>query len=233
MIIYYIIEYNKMGGSFMLVKVSVGRMVLAVEDNVYEVHMYHPSMTKLQKNHGYIIRDFVYVYKGKSEPDGMGIYKNNGELVIIDGTAREKENFSVDKVIDMDIESIANKIKEQAERFTSEEDLEVINNSAEVFAPKIKEDDDFLKQIVKQALEEKQISIKHYKNKFSKPHTLNNIKSALINKTKTSINNFEQWAELLGFDWEIRIFDNGQDKQNPMDVDIIFKSDEGLRVEKR
>jgi hypothetical protein len=219
----------------MHIKVSVGRMILAVDDYVYEVHMYHPSMTKLQKNHGYIIRDYVYVYKGKEKPDGMGIYKNRdtGELMVIDGSNKEKEKFTVDKIIDMDIESITNKIKEQSERFTSEEDLEVMNNSAEVFAPKIKEGDDFLKQVVKQALEEKQISIKHYKNKFSKPHTLNNIKSALINKTKTSINNFEQWAELLGFDWEIRIYDNGLDKQNPMDVDIIFKSDEGLRVEKR
>lgn len=219
----------------MHIKVSIGRMILAVDDYVYEVHMYHPSMTKLQKNHGYIIRDYVYVYKGKEKPDGMGIYKNRdtGELMVIDGSNKEKEKFTVDKIIDMDIESITNKIKEQSERFTSEEDLEVMNNSAEVFAPKIKEGDDFLKQVVKQALEEKQISIKHYKNKFSKPHTLNNIKSALINKTKTSINNFEQWAELLGFDWEIRIYDNGLDKQNPMDVDIIFKSDEGLRVEKR
>ena len=219
----------------MHIKVSVGRMILAVDDYVYEVHMYHPSMEKLQKNHGYIIRDYVYVYRGKEKPDGMGIYKNRdtGELMVIDGSTKEKEKFSVDKIIDMDIESITNKIKEQTERFTSEEDLEVMNNSAEVFAPKIKEGDDFLKQVVKQALEEKQISIKHYKNKFSKPHTLNNIKSALINKTKTSINNFEQWAELLGFDWEIRIYDNGMDKQNPMEVDIIFKSDEGLRVEKR
>ena len=219
----------------MIVKVSVGRMILAVDDFVYEVHMYHPSMMKLQKNHGYIIRDFVYVYKGRCTPDGMGIYKdkNSGEFIIVDGNSKEKEKFSADKIIDMDIESIANKIKEQSERFTSEEDLEVMNNSAEVFAPKIKEDDDFLKQIVKQAVEEKQISIKHYKNKFSKPHTLNNIKSALINKTKTSINNFEQWAELLGFDWEIRIYDNGQDKQNPMDVDIVFKSDEGLSVVKK
>lgn len=219
----------------MIVKICVGRMILAVDDYVYEVHMYDPKIEKLQKNHGYIIRDYVYIYKGKAERDGMGIYKDKhtGELMVVEGNTREKEKFSVDKVIDMDIDSIAVRIKEQSERFTSDEDLEVINNSAEVFAPKIKEGDDFLKQIVKQALEEKQISIKHYKNKFSKPHTLNNIKSALINKTKTSINNFEQWAELLGFDWEIRIYDNGQDKQNPMTVDIIFKSDEGLRVENK
>lgn len=218
----------------MNVKVSVGRMILAVDDYVYEVHMYHPSMEKLQKGHGYIIRDYVYVYKGKTDTDGMGIYKNKhtGELMIVEGTTKEKDKYSVDKIIDMDIESMAARIKEQASKFTTEEDLEMINNSAEVFAPKIKEGDDFLKQIVKQALDEKQISIKNYKNKFSKPHTLNNIKSALVNKTKTSINNFEQWAELLGFDWEIRIFDNGTDKSNPLEVEIVFRSDEGLTVKK-
>ena len=73
-----------------------------------------------------------------------------------------------------------------------------------------------------------EINCDGWKNKFTKPHTLNNIKSALIKPTKTSIPNFEQWAELLGFDWEIRIFDNGQDKNNPLKYDIVFRSDEGL-----
>ena len=124
--------------------------------------------------------------------------------------------------------TIANKIKEQAELFNNDDELEVINSSSEIFAPKIKEGDDFLKVLVKKALEEKKISLKNYKNKFTKPHTLNNIKSALIKPTKTSIPNFEQWAELLGFDWEIRIFDNGHDKNNPLKYDIVFRSDEGL-----
>ena len=159
----------------------------------------------------------------------MGIYKDDEkEYVVIEGNKKEKEAFCVSNVIDMDIESIANKIKEQAELFNNDDELEVINSSSEIFAPKIKEGDDFLKVLVKKALEEKKISLKNYKNKFTKPHTLNNIKSALIKPTKTSIPNFEQWAELLGFDWEIRIFDNGQDKNNPLKYDIVFRSDEGL-----
>lgn len=211
--------------------VEKSKMILAVDDLVYEVHMFHPSMTKLKKNHGYIIRDWVYVYKGKSKPDGMGIYKNDsGQLVVVEGGIKEKEKFSVENVIDMDFESMAETIKELAKKYTSDEDLEVINNSSEVFTPKIKDGDDFLKQIVKQALDEKKINLKLYKNKFSKPHTLNNIKSALVNKTKTSITNFEQWAELLGFDYEITIKDNGTDKLNPLKCEITYKSDEGLSV---
>lgn len=210
--------------------VEKSKMILAVDDLVYEVHMFHPSI-KLKKNQAYIIRDWVYVYKGKSKPDGMGIYKNDsGQLVVIEGTNKEKEKFSVENVIDMDFESMAETIKELAKKYTSDEDLEVINNSSEVFTPKIKDGDDFLKQIVKQALDEKKINLKLYKNKFSKPHTLNNIKSALVNKTKTSITNFEQWAELLGFDYEITIKDNGTDKLNPLKCEITYKSDEGLSV---
>ena len=215
----------------MIVKVGVGRMILAYEDYVYEAHMYNPKHDKkLQKNHGYIIGDYVYIYRGKQKNRlDMGIYKDDEkEYVVIEGNKKEKEAFCVSNVIDMDIESIANKIKEQAELFNNEEELEVINSSSEIFAPKIKEGDDFLKVLVKKALEEKKISLKNYKNKFTKPHTLNNIKSALIKPTKTSIPNFEQWAELLGFDWEIRIFDNGQDKNNPLKYDIVFRSDEGL-----
>ena len=187
----------------------------------------------LKKNHGYIIRDWVYVYKGKVKPDGMGIYKDDsGQFVVVEGGIKEKEKFSVGNVIDMDFESMAETIKELAKKYTSDEDLEVINNSSEVFTPKIKDGDDFLKQIVKQALDEKKINLKLYKNKFSKPHTLNNIKSALVNKTKTSITNFEQWAELLGFDYEITIRDNGTDKLNPLKYEITYKSDEGLSVKR-
>lgn len=215
----------------MIIKVGVGRMILAFEDYVYEVHMYNPKHDKkLQKDHGYIIGDYVYIYRGKQKDRlDMGIYKDDEKgYVVIEGNKKEKEAFCVSNVIDMDIESIANKIKEQAELFNNDEDLEVINSSSEIFAPKIKEGDDFLKVLVKKALEEKKISLKNYKNKFTKPHTLNNIKSALVKPTKTSIPNFEQWAELLGFDWEIRIFDNGQDKNNPLKYDIVFRSDEGL-----
>ena len=46
----------------MIVKVGVGRMILAFEDYVYEVHMYNPKYDKkLQKDHGYIIGDYVYI----------------------------------------------------------------------------------------------------------------------------------------------------------------------------
>lgn len=217
----------------MIMKICTGgRMILAVDEYVYEVHMYHPSIKKLQKNHGYIIGDYVYIYHGKDKPNGMGLYKDKetGQIMIQQGNSKDKEKFSVANVIDMDIDSISMAIKEQAKKYTTEEDLEIINNSSEVFTPKIKEDDDFLKQLVKQALDEKKINLKAYKNKFSKPHTLNNIKSALVNKTKTSITNFEQWAELLGFDYEIKIFDNGTDKLNPLKCEISYKSDEGLHV---
>ena len=49
---------------------------------------------------------------------------------------------------------------------------------------------------------------------------------------KTSITNFEQWAELLGFDYEITIRDNGTDKLNPLKYEITYKSDEGLSVKR-
>ena len=52
----------------MIVKVGVGRMILAFEDYVYEVHMYNPKYDKkLQKDHGYIIGDYVYIYRGKQK----------------------------------------------------------------------------------------------------------------------------------------------------------------------
>ncbi len=222
----------------MEVKVLLGRLILYVDDNIHEVKMYSPGMNEdLIKGFGYIINDYVYVYKGKKKSStkdlSMGIYKDElGKYIIIDGDLLEKRKYHIDNVVELDLNAMISYLNEHKEQFSSPEDAEVINNSTDVFAPKIDPDDDFLKQLVKQALQMKQVNLKNYKDKFSEGYALNNIKSALIKPTKTSVPAFMQWAELLGFGWEIKIFDNGTDNISPLGADIVYRSDEGISIEK-
>lgn len=222
----------------MEVKVLLGRLILYVDDNIHEVKMYNPHLKEdLVKGFGYIINDYVYVYKGKKKSTKkdltMGIYKDElGKYIIVDGDLLEKRKYHIDNVVELDLNAMISYLNNNKDQFSSPEDVEVINNSTDVFAPKIDPDDDFLKQLVKQALQMKQVNLKNYKDKFSEGYALNNIKSALIKPTKTSVPAFMQWAELLGFGWEIKIFDNGTDNISPLDSSIVYRSDEGISIEK-
>lgn len=219
----------------MRVRVLLGRLMLYVDDNIHEVKMYDPEK-ELVKGFGYIINDYVYVYKGRTKTKKdlpMGIYKDEfGKYIVVDGDMIEKRNYHVDNVVELDINAMISYLNDHKEQFSSPDDVEIVNNSAEVFAPRINDDDDFLKQLVKHALQLKQVNLKNYKDKFTKGYKLNNIKSTLVKPTKTSVQAFMQWAELLGFGWEIRIFNDGTDNISPLDVDITYRSDKGITIDK-
>ena len=223
----------------MSVKVFLGRLILYVDDNIHEVKLYEPGVTEnLVKGFGYIINDYVYIYRGRKKGSvkdlSMGIYKDElGKYIIIDGEMMEKRKYHVDNVVELDLNAMISYLNENKDQFSSPEDVEVISNSTDVFAPKIDPDDDFLKQLVKHALQMKQVNLKNYKDKFSEGYALNNIKSALVKPTKTSVPAFMQWAELLGFGWQIRIFDNGTDNISPLEADIVYTSDEGITIERK
>ena len=52
----------------MSVKVFLGRLILYVDDNIHEVKLYEPGKDeKLVKGFGYIINDYVYVYRGRKK----------------------------------------------------------------------------------------------------------------------------------------------------------------------
>ena len=89
----------------------------------------------------------------------------------------------------------------------------------------------FLKKIVKQLIISKKIDINRLKHKLPEKYGLTNMKSALIGKTKMSINNFNMWFELLGATYEITVTDNGTDTQNPLIGQIRYSSDTNRLVE--
>lgn len=128
------------------------------------------------------------------------------------------KNFNVDCIIDNTV---------AGEVLLSEKAIIDTNASAEVYVPTILDSDDFLKLLSKRAIIDKEINIARLKYKMPEKYVLPNMKAAMQGKTKMSTVYFETWAELLGFDFELIIKDNGTDPQNPLKYPLKYVSRNG------
>lgn len=141
------------------------------------------------------------------------------------------EIFNIKQLEDLSTENIINNSHEDDVLY-DEAALNDMNSSNGRFVPIINDDDDFLKKIVKSVIIAKGIDIKRLQHKFPEKHGLSNLKSVLVNKTKMSTLNFSIWQELLGFDFNVVITDNGKDNIDPLKKDVIFNSTTGRCEEK-
>ena len=69
-----------------MVRVFMSKMVMSAGDEFFDVELYTPNK-KLKTDVGYIIGEYVYVYRGKEQDQGRtGLYKNQyGERVVVNG----------------------------------------------------------------------------------------------------------------------------------------------------
>lgn len=203
-------------------------LVLNNAEEVYPVELYFDDM-KLKKRHAYIKNDVVYIYHGrlKNAADSSipGIYKTSDGYIFVEPSKKDIENiYSVDNVVDLDINNIIVKISKNADAFQQPEDIEIINSNSELYVPTIKETDDFLKLLVKLIIIDKKINIRNYKDCFANEYALNNMKSGLKRDTKMTVTNFKAWCEILGVRWKIVVEDNGTDTMNPLPNSIEIDS---------
>ena len=209
------------------IKIFIGtRPILIVEDEYYEVDIFIKN-EKLKKDVGYIIDDMVYIYRGKVKDKTkleFGIYNDNGEYKFIEPDNKEKDLYHVRNITELNPDSIFTNIEKDKDMFVQPEDIEIINNNAEIYIPTIKEDDDFLKYLVKKIIIDKKINLRNYKNKFATEYSLNNMKSGLNRDTKMTVTNFKTWCEILGVKWDMVITDSGEDPLNPLPQDISISS---------
>lgn len=212
------------------VKIFTGRTIFTMGDDYHEVELFYKSK-KLKKGFGYVKGDLVYIYRGKLDKADKyplpGIYKDRlGDIVFIEPEKNDRHLYSIEKIIELDIDVISNHITEKEDNFIDPEDIEIINNNSEVWIPEIKEGDDFLKKIVKQVIKDKDANLRNYRGKFSNQYALNNMKSGLNKDTKMTVTNFKIWEEVLGFKWKMVIEDDGTDKVKPLKRSLEYTSDE-------
>lgn len=174
---------------------------------------------------GYIHDGYVWIFTTKKPTDSKVPYFWYEHGKICFGKMRDslKEIFSVDKLLDL---SFANTVYQMDpnEEIYDEDVLSDMNSSTTIFVPEIHEWDDCLKRLIKLAIHDKKINVNRLKSKMDKAYSLSNLKTALTGKTKMSIPNFIIWCDLLGLGFNITIYDNQTDEQNPLKDMIEYNS---------
>ena len=206
-------------------------------DRTYSILGYIGQVDTYIDNKGYIdeATGKIYICSKDKPPvhdDTPVIYvKDDGTYTLKDVNAPQvAEVFRDAYLYDLSMPTILNTTKEHEVLYNAEA-LADMNAATTVFIPTINETDDPLKKIVKQLIISKKIDINRLKHRLPEKYGLTNMKSALIGKTKMSINNFNMWFELLGATYEITVSDNGTDAQNPLIGQIRYSSDTNRLVE--
>lgn len=182
--------------------------------------------------HGYIIKtpdgdELIAIYKKDKvkKPSYIALYVNNDQIDIIKPDGVDVADFQLSKSIDLSVTKMKIESRNIESLYTPEE-INNINLSSNDYVPKLEEDDDFLKKIIKTAIINKGINVKALKSLFpaSSKHSLPNLISSLNNTTKMSVNKFAMWCELLGLDFTLTVTDNGRDRMTPLMSDLTYTS---------
>lgn len=204
--------------------------VFVHEDSYYAVES---ISNKLTKGSAYIIGEYVYPYIGKikkgNDIDKLkpGIYDHCSEVYYVpvkNNNRIDKERYSTANIASISLSSIWSEVENNKNNFITEEDREMINSNIKEYMPTLKNDDDPLKRLIKQAIKEKGVNINLYKSAFDKKHGLTNTKSTLNSKTNLTILKFLQWCEILGLDYRMEVYDNCKDKHFPLDKTLVYDS---------
>ena len=155
-----------------------------------------------------------------------GIYLNDGIIKFVNPKKKDIDKYKIENVSILDTDEIFRIIAADKDKFIQPEDVEIINNNAETYVPTIKDDDDFLKYLVKRMIIDKKINLRNYKDSFPNEYALNNMKSGLNRSTKMTVTNFKSWCEILGIKWTITVEDDGTDRINPLANPITITSDD-------
>lgn len=167
--------------------------------SVYDLALYHESITEFDPQTAYIKGDYFYTYKGILDPivanNKPGIYidpKNKRYVLIEVETDEEKELYRFETHVQpYKPEQIIDMLNR------GEVSLAPIPESSKVFLPPITENDDILKRLIKQALKEKGVDIDSYKARFVDKNALFNFKQVLKGDTRLSMLLFDRGLDAL------------------------------------
>jgi hypothetical protein len=207
-----------------MMKIADVKHYIQIGEEIFEV--LDSKYSKIMKNYAYIKGKYVYVCEGKFKP-GKPVHPGCVYIRPVEDEAKEGKYLWVKPESEEDklIHSVKN-----ISHFSTNQLLRDINDSSkfkamvpeevekeeDLYAPKIKENDDIFKRIVKEAILRKKISLRQYRGKFKNDYDISNMRYALSKKDgPMSSKYFQKWAELLELDVEIRArFVNGEGEED-------------------
>lgn len=217
-----------------------GNCVICIEgdENIYSVVPYYKGI-ELEKNVGYLKDGYVYIYRGdisRQKKFKNGVFTDKKGNVRFALCEADKPKYAFENIKDDSIQSII-KQAEKIDARLKRKILREINQSSDIYLPEMDPNDDFLKHLIKVILHDKKIDIKQFKNKFTKSHSITNLKAALETKStpdgkkgSLTIANMLKWMELLDMDIEV-IFKDSEDSELPTGKEFRYSSQNGYSTE--
>lgn len=213
-------------------KIISGKAIIQIGDFVYEVKPLPYNLNNLEVDEAYAFDDMVVVYRGQWEPTKLskeyGFYTKNvkGETVLHLHLPEDKSPYSAENIREISVDAIFNDVNKNIEKFVTPEDVEIYNNNSEANLPIIEDEDDFLTRVVKSVIISKNVNLKNYAEISDiEKYTLGNMISSLKKSgQKMSVLNFLRWAEVLNFDFQLILTDNGKDRISPLKEDVVYDS---------
>jgi hypothetical protein len=197
------------------------RMGIEIKGDIIEVFPYKENQ-RLDKGFGYIHDDKVYIYRGRLKKvnneviPGSAYMDKNRDIIWIKPSEDESEEFSVSRIFPLSLDGIYEEMQ-NADNFKAINPV-MLEYADNYFAPRINDDDDVLKILVKKALAEIKSSVKPAdgsgKDNKTMAEMVNNLKSNLSNnKSRMSILYFAKWCWVLGLKCTISVeFTNSEGK---------------------
>lgn len=179
---------------------------------------------------GYIDSNgYVWIFCSLKAPENKNVYPyfwrgtgSDNRFEFSDPSDETLSMFHESNLKDLSFDTI---IEETDENNDSYDEMMRRYNPAgsSVFVPVLKETDDFLKKIIKRVILDKGTNIERYKSLTPKDFMISNMKQSLSGSTKMSVKYFMIWCEVMGFDFEIIVRNNGKDI-DPLPEDLYYFS---------
>lgn len=218
-------------------KVYGGESLLVAGDEILRISIYDDSIEEYEIGVAYLHDDYYYKFMGEASTDKLesehiepGIYFNidNERYVKIDPISDdEKEKYRYeDKISHIDPNKIIEDINKKKVVLIN------IPESSKLFKPTVSLDDDILKRAIKTALNEKNVDIDLYKDRFESKNALFNLKQVIKGDNTLSILLFDRAAEAFNLKYTIILEDRSSDDiiGTPLNAPIIVSSDDGYEI---
>lgn len=190
------------------------------------------TVDDFKENRGYVDDDgYIHIFRKEPNPKEKIPWfsitvGDDGKPRLVFNPNRNKlieEAFHLNRVADLSIKHILESTKPGPAEY-DEQVIADIMRSTSNYIPEIKEEDDFLKRLIKTIILEKEVNVHKYKSKMTHSYQLSNLISGLSGKTKTSPFTYENWMDILDVDFQIVVTDQGIDPDNPLPNKVIYDS---------
>lgn len=159
--------------------------------------------------------DYVWIYSIEPPRDANQypyFWFEGSSIVKSDPSKDTLDYFHLEKCVDYSNERILKTARESEDDqpLYNDEKINDLNASSEIFRPAIYQKDDFLKKIIKTAINEIEVRLSRYKHQMSQKYMISNMTSALRSPTKMSTLYFNSWIEM--FNWDVTIIVNSTEQ---------------------